>query len=52
MVLDKKERIMKKIDRITLIALIIGFYGMLGVMFTKPNIVDACADGQSYACSA
>jgi hypothetical protein len=35
---------MKKLDRIILIALVVGVWGLLGTVLLKPNTVDAHAD--------
>ena len=40
---------MKKLDRIILIALVVGVWGLLGIVLLKPNTVDAHADGHTHA---
>ena len=49
MVLDNKERVMKKIDRIILISLIVGVYGLMVIILIKPFSVYAHADGHTHA---
>ena len=39
---------MKKLDRIILIALVVGVWGLLGTVLLKPNTVDAHADGHIH----
>ena len=40
---------MKKLDRIILIVLVVGVWGLLGTVLLKPNTVDAHADGHTHA---
>ena len=40
---------MKKIDKIILITLIVGVYGLIGAMLIKPISVGAHADGHTHA---
>ena len=39
---------MKKLDRIFLIALVIGVWGLIGTMWLRPSNVDAHADGHTH----
>ena len=39
---------MKKIDRIILITLIVGLYGLIGIILIKPISVHAHADGHTH----
>ena len=48
-VLDNKEVAMKKLDRIILINLVAGFYGVIGTILIKPISIDAHADGHTHA---
>ena len=40
---------MKKLDRIILITLVAGVYGLIGTILIKPISVDAHADGHTHA---
>jgi hypothetical protein len=39
---------MKKLDRIILIVLVIGVWGLIGTMWLKPSNVDAHDDGHTH----
>ena len=39
---------MKTLDRIILIALVVGVWGLLGTIWLKPSNVDAHADGHTH----
>ena len=39
---------MKKLDRVILIALVIGVWGLIGTIWLKPSTVDAHADGHTH----
>ena len=40
---------MKRLDRIILIILAVGIWGLIGTMWLKPSNVDAHADGHTHA---
>jgi hypothetical protein len=43
-----EEKKMKKLDRIILLVLAVGVWGLIGMMWLKPSNVDAHADGHTH----